>query len=76
MKVRKKAIRRYKRKYQLIHMAMKYFETQMQYRRTILKTRIQKSKDNSMTFVERSWEVDYKEMMRLRKESGEDLVPK
>ena len=57
-------------------MAIKYFETQMQYRRTILKTRIQKSKDNSMTFVERSWEVDYKEMMRLRKESGEDLVPK
>ena len=76
VKVRQKAIRRYKRKYQLIHMAMKYFETQMQYRRTILKTRIQKSKDNSMTFVERSWEVDYKEMMRLRKESGEDLVPK
>jgi len=57
-------------------MAIKYFETQMPYRRTILKTRIQKSKDNSMTFVERSWEVDYKEMMRLRKESGEDLVPK
>ena len=36
MKIRTKALRRKKRKYQLIMMAMKHFDTQMTYRRKVL----------------------------------------
>ena len=53
-------------------MAIKYFETQMQYRRHILKSRIETILNGTLAFNLRSWEKDYKEDMRIRVEKGED----
>ncbi len=51
MKIRTKALRRKKRKYQLIMMAMKYFETQMTYRRKILDAQMKKIEEKKLSYV-------------------------
>ncbi len=74
-KIRTKAVQKYKRKYHLILMSMKYFVTQMQYQRAILESRIKKPCNNTMTYVKREWDEDgYHEEIRQRRLSGEILV--
>ena len=73
-KIRRKALRRTKRKYQLIMMSMSYFETQMTYRRAILDAQMKKIESNEMNYVGRGWEDDYKDMMKLRRLNGENCV--
>ena len=57
-KIRRKALRRSKRKYQLIMMSMSHFETQMTYRRAILDSQMKKIERNEMSYVNRNWEQD------------------
>ena len=66
MKIRKKIVRQKARRYHLIKIAIRYFETQMQYRRAVFKSLVEKTKNGSLTFVECGWEKDYKEFMKLR----------
>ena len=49
-KIRRKALRRKKRKYQLIMMAMKYFQTQMTYRRKILDAQMKKIEAKQLSY--------------------------
>ena len=73
-KIRRKAIQRKKRKFQLILMSIKYFETQMEYRRAILDSRIKKTKEKKMTFVTRDWEDEYRNDMIMRRQSSDNWV--
>ncbi len=55
-------------------MSMNFFETQMTYRRAILDSQMKKIKRNEMSYVERNWEQDYREMMKIRRQKGETCV--
>lgn len=69
-KTRRKAIKRQKRERQLIRMSVQYFKTQLEYRRTILRSRMEKSKTNSYVFEPREWEARYKQIMADRRANG------
>ena len=73
-KIRRKALRRAKRKYQLIMMSMSYFDTQMTYRRAILDSQMKKIERNQMSYVSRDWEEDYRDMMKIRRLNGDNDV--
>jgi len=73
-KIRRKALRRAKRKYQLIMMSMSYFDTQMTYRRAILDSQMKKIERNQMSYVSRDWEEDYCDMMKIRRLNGDNDV--
>ena len=75
-KTRRKVKQREHRKLQLILMSIRYYETQMQYRRTILKTRVLKLKNGTLSFTNRSWENDYKDIMKVRRQRGSNRVKK
>ena len=51
-------------------MAMKHFETQMMYRRKILDAQMKKIEEKRLSYVNRSWEGDYRDMMKLRRLRG------
>ena len=73
-KIRRKALQRQKRKYQLIMMSMSYFETQMTYRRAILDSQMKEIETNQMSYVSRNWEEDYRDMMKIRRLKGQNCV--
>jgi hypothetical protein len=73
-KIRRKALRRKKRKYQLIMMAMKYFERQMTYQRKILDAQMKKIEAKELSYIKRVWEADYRDVMKLRRLKGQDKV--
>ncbi len=63
-----------KRKYELTHIAIRYFDTQMDYRRAIMKSRIEKTKNESLNLMERAWEREYKRDMSERQAQGNASV--
>ena len=69
-KIRRRAIKRQRREFQLIDMAVRYFTTQIQYRRCILKSRLEQSKSNEFAFEEREWEASYNTIMEERRSNG------
>ena len=73
-KSRRKAIRKQKRRLELVHLAVKYFCRQMKYRRAILNDRINKSNTNGFDFALSDTEVRYKEIMKKRRENGDANV--
>ena len=76
IKIRKRALRRYQRKLQLIRMAVKYFHTQMQYRRKILRKRLEMSRQNTFVRSQRPSDLAYKTFMLRRREDGMSIVNK
>jgi hypothetical protein len=70
-KLRRKAIYRKKRKFELIEMASEYFDKQMAYRMQILKNRYDRSKSGVFTFrPARQFEIKYQEIMAERRRKG------
>jgi len=55
-------------------MAMKYFETQMTYRRKILDAQMKKIEAKELSYVKRVWEDDYGDVMKLRRLKSQDKV--
>ncbi len=55
-------------------MSMSHFETQMTYRRAILDSQMKRIERNEMSYVNRNWEQDYREMMKIRRQKGENCV--
>ena len=55
-------------------MAMKYFDIQMTYRRTVLDGQMKKINEKRLSYVKRSWEGDYRDMMKLRRLEGRNDV--
>ena len=51
---------------------MKYFQTQMTYRRKILDAQMKKIEAKELSYVKRVWEADYRDVMKLRRLNGED----
>ena len=58
----------------MIMMAMKYFETQMTYRRKILDAQMKKIEAKELSYVKRVWEDDYCDVMKLRRLKSQDKV--
>jgi hypothetical protein len=73
-KQRRKIIHRNKQRCQLILMVMRYHETQMVYKETIIKSVICKIETKSLTNDERSWEGDYKRRMKVRQQNSQNDV--
>ena len=55
-------------------MAMKYFETQMTYRRKILDAQMKNIEAKELSYVKRVWEDDYRDVMKLRRLKSQDKV--
>ena len=59
---------------QLIRMAVRYFQTQMKYRRVILSKRLEMSKKKLFVFQDSPSEIRYRNIMSAKRAAGKTLV--